>query len=194
MKEQILFFVKRKIKWIILFICIVAFLEIFISLNNKDVMKSDIYGYRLISRLISDKVTPIALIITWFGSAIGLIIIGILLLILIKDRKIGISILLNLGLVGLLNQILKHLVQRPRPTEYRIIDEKGYSFPSGHSMASVAFYGFLIYLIHKKVNNKILKTILIVLLSILISLIGSSRIYLGVHYTSDVLAGFFVSI
>lgn len=95
---------------------------------------------------------------------------------------------------GLLNQILKNIVQRPRPTEFRMIDESGYSFPSGHSMASAAFYGFLIYLVYKKVKNKKLKITIITLLSLLIILIGISRIYLGVHYTSDVLAGFFVSI
>ena len=61
-------------------------------------------------------------------------------------------------------------------------------------MASVAFYGFLIYLIYKKVENKKLRNIFITCLSILIILIGASRIYLGVHYTSDVLAGFLVTI
>lgn len=70
----------------------------------------------------------------------------------------------------------------------------GYSFPSGHSMISAAFYGFLIYLIYKKVKNKKFKITLIIVLSILIVSIGISRIYLGVHYTSDVLAGFTVSV
>lgn len=70
----------------------------------------------------------------------------------------------------------------------------GYSFPSGHSMVSMAFYGFLIYLIYNNIKNKYIKWILICSLSILIILIGISRIYLGVHYTSDVLAGFLISI
>ena len=85
-------------------------------------------------------------------------------------------------------------MQRERPTEFRLIDEKGYSFPSGHSMVSMAYYGFLIYLIYKYVKNKKLKYILISGLILLIILIGTSRIYLGVHYTSDVIAGFLVSI
>jgi len=86
------------------------------------------------------------------------------------------------------------LFGRPRPTEYRIIDESGYSFPSGHSMVSMAFYGFLIYLVYKKVENKYVKWLLCTLLSILILLIGVSRIYLGVHYASDVIGGFCFSI
>ena len=90
--------------------------------------------------------------------------------------------------------MLKNILQRPRPTEYRIIEETGYSFPSGHSMVSMAFYGYLIYLIYKYVKNKYVKWISITLLGILICLIGISRIYLGVHYTSDVLGGFLISI
>ena len=114
--------------------------------------------------------------------------------IVIKNKKIGIQIWANLGISTLLNQMLKYIVQRPRPTEFRIIEESGYSFPSGHSMVSAAFYGFIIYLIYKNIKNKYIKWSLMSILSILIILIGTSRIYLGVHYTSDVLAGFLISI
>ena len=114
--------------------------------------------------------------------------------ILIKNKKIGFSIISNLVIVTILNQLLKNILQRPRPNEFRIIEETGYSFPSGHSMVSMAFYGYLIYLIYIYVKNKYLKCTLIVLLSILICTIGISRIYLGVHYTSDVLGGFLISI
>ena len=70
----------------------------------------------------------------------------------------------------------------------------GYSLPSGHSMVSMAYYGFIIYLIFKNIENKKLKVLLIALLSFLIINIGISRIYLGVHYASDVCAGFLVAI
>ena len=113
---------------------------------------------------------------------------------MIKNKKIGVSIFSNLVIVTILNQLLKGILQRPRPTEYRIIEETGYSFPSGHSMISMAFYGYLIYLIYKYVKNKYIKWISIVVLSLLICTIGISRIYLGVHYTSDVLGGFLISI
>ena len=128
------------------------------------------------------------------GGAIALLTITIALLLFLKNKKIGIAIAINLIVATILNLVLKHIVQRPRPTEYRMISETGYSFPSGHSMVSMAFYGFLIYLIYKQVENKKLKWGLIIALSILIVTIGISRIYLGVHYTSDVLAGFTISV
>ena len=66
-------------------------------------------------------------------------------------------------------------------------------FLPGHSMASMAFYGLLIYFAYRNIENKKLKTVVCTILSLLILLIGFSRIYLGVHYTSDVIAGFLVS-
>lgn len=185
----------KNLKWIILFICLILFLGILEDVVGNELMKKDIIGYNLISKyIISDFATPIAKIITQFGGAIFLTVFSVILLLIVKDKKIGLCIWINLVISTILNQVLKYIVQRPRPTEFRIIDETGYSFPSGHSMVSTAFYGFLIYLIYKKVENKYLKWTLISALSILILFIGVSRIYLGVHYTSDVFAGFLISI
>ena len=195
MKEKIKEFIIKNLKWIILFICLIGFLALAEDVFNKEIMKGDIIGYEMVSTfLISDFATPIAKFITNFGGAIVLIILTISLVVSIKNKKIGFSIFANLAIITILNQLLKRILQRPRPTEYRIIEETGYSFPSGHSMVSMAFYGYLIYLIYKYVKNKYLKWTLITLLSILICSIGISRIYLGVHYTSDVLAGFLISI
>ena len=195
MKEKIKEFIIKNLKWITLFICLVGFLALAEDVFHKEIMNGDIIGYKIISTfLISDFTTPIAKFITNFGGAIFLIILTVVLVILIKNKKIGLSIFSNLVIITVLNQLLKRVLQRPRPTEYRIIEETGYSFPSGHSMVSMAFYGYLIYLIYKYVKNKYIKWISIVLLSLLICSIGISRIFLGVHYTSDVLGGFFISI
>lgn len=195
MKDKIKEFITKNLKWIILFICLIGFLALAEDVFHKEIMNGDIIGYEIISKfLISDFVTPIAKFITNFGGAIFLIVLTIVLFVVIKNKKIGVSIFSNLVIVTILNQLLKGILQRPRPTEYRIIEETGYSFPSGHSMISMAFYGYLIYLIYKYVKNKYIKWISIVVLSLLICTIGISRIYLGVHYTSDVLGGFLISI
>lgn len=195
MKEKIKEITKKNFKWLVLFIALIGFLALAEDVFNKEIMNGDIIGYKIISTfLISDFATPIAKFITNFGGAIFLITLTVILVILIKNKKIGLSIFLNLVIITVLNQLLKRILQRPRPTEFRIIEETGYSFPSGHSMVSMAFYGYLIYLIYKYVENRYVKWISIVLLSILICSIGVSRIYLGVHYTSDVLGGFLVSI
>ena len=188
-------FIKKNLKWFILLVCLIGFLKLAEDVFSKEILQADIVGYKLISSLlISDFATPIAKFITNFGGAIVLIGTTIILVISIRNRRIGLSIIANLGIITGLNLLLKQIVQRPRPTEYRIINETGYSFPSGHSMVSMAFYGFLIYLIYKYVKNQYLKIGLITFLSILIISIGISRIYLGVHYTSDVMAGFCISV
>lgn len=187
--------ITKNLKWIILSLCSMFFLLITIAVIMKDSLQSDVFFYDLVSKnLISDSMTSIMKFITWFGSAFCLCILTTILFIFIKNKKIGLAVIVNLSLVTIINQLLKFILQRPRPIEYAIIDESGYSFPSGHSMVSMAFYGFLIYLIYRYVNNKYLKWALISLLSLLIIFIGVSRIYLGVHFASDVCAGFIFSV
>ena len=194
MKENVIKFIKNNWRWMLLFICLIGFLALAEDVFHQEIMNGDIVGYDIVSKLFKFNVsTPIAKFITNFGGAIFVISLTTILFFVIKDKKIGISIIANLGIVTILNQIIKFIMQRPRPTEFRIIEETGYSFPSGHSMVSLAFYGYLIYLIYKYINNKHLKRTLIIILSVLICIIGVSRIYLGVHYTSDVLGGFLIS-
>ncbi|RYZ55179.1 MAG: phosphatase PAP2 family protein [Sphingobacteriales bacterium] len=90
--------------------------------------------------------------------------------------------------------LLKNFFSRERPLIPLLRPAMGYSFPSGHSMMSFAFYGLLIYLTYKYMKRPALKVATIILLLLLIFLIGISRIYLRVHYASDVLAGFSVGI
>ena len=195
MFQKIQKILKTNYKWIIFFICLILFLAIAEDVFTKELIRGDTIGYELVNTyLIRDSLTPFAKIITWFGSPICLILITILLFVLIKNKKIGLLITINLVAITILNQLLKFILQRPRPEEFKVINETGYSFPSGHSMISAAVYGLLIYLIYKNIKNKHTKNVLIIILSLLIIMIGISRIYLGVHYTSDVLAGFLLSI
>lgn len=185
--------IEKSMRWAILLISIIILIYIIGNLLQKDIANFDNAVYSYIASFISEPLTDIALVITTLGS--GYIILPIcLILIIVYWKKIeGIAITINLIISFLANQILKRIVARPRPTEYRIIEELGYSFPSGHSMVSMAFYGLLIYFIYRKVKNPYVKWISCSLLTILIFLIGLSRVYLGVHYASDVIAGFCIS-
>ena len=182
-------------RWIIVFIALIVFFAILEDVFEEEILMIDTVVYKFaVEFLRNDILTVIMKIITSFGNAIPVLLIAIIIIINTKDKKMPIWIILNLFFATVLNQILKYIVQRNRPEGYRLIDESGYSFPSGHSMVSTAFYGFLIYLVIKKVKNKHLKDFLVILLGTLIVLIGFSRVYLGVHYASDVIAGFFISI
>lgn len=195
MTEKLKKIILKDYKWIILFICIILFLSILEDVFEYETLALDYSVYNIVVKGMRNPIlTNVLKIITNLGSAFALITITILSLIILKNKKIGLCITINLALSTILNLLLKNIIQRPRPEGYRLIEETGFSFPSGHSMVNTAFYGLLIYLIIKNVKNQKLKYSLSLLISILILSIGFSRIYLGVHYTSDVLAGFLISI
>ena len=186
---------KRNIKKIVFIISLLLFILIAILVFHKPGVWLDNIVYNFLSNnIISDSLTSVVKIITALGGAMVLILLTISSLIFIKNKKIGLCITLNLILVTLLNLITKNVLQRERPVGFRLVEESGYSFPSGHSMASMAFYGLIIFFIYKYIENKYIKYFSISFFSILILGIGISRIYLGVHYTTDVLAGFLLSI
>lgn len=158
--------------------------------NNIKVFDDTIYNY--IFSLRNDSLDIIFKTITKFCNTIT-VIIFVIILVIFLERKSMWKLLITVVSTVLVNQLLKHTIRRIRPDHLRLIEERGFSFPSGHSMTSIALYGILIYLVYKYIKNRILKIILIALLTLLILGIGISRIYLGVHYPSDVLAGFFLS-
>lgn len=193
LKRKIMLTIRKNLPWFVLLICMVAFFAIIEDVLENEIWIFDDVVYKTVSNIISNPVTSIFMVVTNLGGAIGIITITILILVFERKKQYKFYIIFNLVMVTIANQIIKYIVQRPRPIEHRIIDQFGYSFPSGHSMVSMAFYGFLIYLIYKRVKNKYLKWGLCTILSFLILLIGISRIYLGVHYASDVIGGFCLS-
>ena len=133
-------------------------------------------------------------LITQLASAPVLTAISLVAFWLVRKKRLQVPLIANLGISVILNLGLKALFTRPRPVEVRpLVVEAGYSFPSGHSMAAAAFYGFLIYLLWRSNASRKSKRWGTALLVSVIGLVGFSRIYLGVHYLSDVLGGFMVS-
>lgn len=192
--KKILLFLKRNLKWIVSLITLIMFIAIVRNIYANEIASFDNFYYGYISKLISDQMTFFVKVITNLGSAYALISITILMLLIPKKKIYGILTSINLVTIFLLNLLLKYIFTRPRPTDINLIKELGYSFPSAHAMVGTAFYGFLIYLIwQSNIKNK-QKWFYSILLGILIILICITRIYLGVHFASDVCGGFLISI
>lgn len=164
------------------------------ELIEKELHKFDLIIIDWVQSFISVKHTKLMEFITFFGSfiaIIGIAILTIIIMLLKKKRWEALFFLIAVLGSSFFNTILKWIFHRTRPTIHPIIQETGYSFPSGHSMVSFVMYGMLAYFslffFSKKWRAKI---ITIIFFSVLVLFIGLSRIYLGVHYPSDVIAGF----
>ena len=182
-----------KKRYFLMGILLVVFILITTLVVTNNISSFDDNIYNMIFSIRNNFLDLFFKTITLCANTIPIICIVIILLLIVKDKYryvLGITTITTL----LSNQLIKHIIMRPRPDHLRLIKQNGYSYPSGHSMISIAVYGFLIYYVYHKVKNKALKIALIILLSLLIILIGISRIYVGVHYPSDVLGGYTLSL
>lgn len=147
--------------------------------------------YHLVQNLRCDFMTSFFKLCSTLGSTWFYVIL-VLSLVILKNKKdiwVGIHLLIIQGM----NRIIKALVQRPRPPQiYHLVKETNYSFPSGHSMSAMIGYGLLIIEVYQ--SSLKYKKLIMTLLAMMILLIGLSRIYLGVHYFSDVIGGFLLSL
>lgn len=159
--------------------------------NELSVFDNTLYKY--VSRLISEDMTDFMKFISFLGSGSALIFIVLASMLLFrKNRKYFFyskAIAVNLAAVSLLNEVFKVIFHRERPDILRLVEAGGFSFPSGHSMISLSFYGLIAYLFCSNMKSR-WRYLIAALLSVLILSIGISRVYLGVHYASDVLAGY----
>lgn len=132
--------------------------------------------------------------ITDFGYIQILLILLVIILIVFHKYRFAYILPIHVTISVIFNMILKNIFARPRPEMIRLIDETGFSFPSGHAMVTMVAYGYLIYVVHHYIKQKWLRYSLISLLVFIIVSVGLSRIYLGVHYLTDVLAGYSISL
>jgi undecaprenyl-diphosphatase len=166
--------------------CIIAY---FVVTENAagfdDPIRQFVYSLRM------DGLNTLLEGITYLGNWQSIVMVSLLLLAYDKTR-------IPYGVLGatvaitdtLLNKGLKQLFERARPDDVLpLIEQGGYAFPSGHSVTSMAFYGMLLFLVQTRMEDRKKANALSIVLILLIALIGPSRIYLGVHYPTDVLAG-----
>ena len=147
--------------------------------------------YGVVSQFISPGLTKIVTVITHMGSEpvlVSLCVVSCIIIWKLWGWRLMAVNGANLLLASMCNKLIKVLVQRPRPALEHLVEQGGYSFPSGHSLSAMAFYGLLIIILLARVKGK-KKFAAAFLLGLLVLLIGFSRIYVGVHYASDVIAG-----
>lgn len=184
--------------WVVFLASFLIFLyvsrEIFL---NKD-ENFDQEAFELLHQLISPAFTTWMKWITFMASWEFVLVLSLSIFVyfLFIKRHHWYSIKIPAVALGSIsfNVLLKNLFDRPRPFLPHLVEASGLSYPSGHAMVSFSFYGLLIYIVWEKVENKWLRWTLCIALLILIHLIGFSRVYLRVHYASDVMAGFALGI
>ncbi|SMB90920.1 phosphoesterase PA-phosphatase related [Hymenobacter roseosalivarius DSM 11622] len=172
---------------------VVFFLAVSREVFDQDAARFDAQAFRWARDLLGTERQAWVETITFLASrnfitALGLSLIGWFLL---RRRHRWYSLLIPVVALGSisLNLVLKNFYNRPRPL-LPLTSASGLSFPSGHAMISASFYGLLIYLVYTHVRRPAWRWLLIALLGLLILLIGLTRVYLRVHYATDVLAGF----
>lgn len=135
----------------------------------------------------------IVVALTHCGDTLTIVALCVVLLILPTRKTYGLPVSLAAISGVAVYKPMKHLFLRARPdVSLHLVEQGGYSFPSGHSVSSVIVYGLLLYLIRKHCKNEKLKNVLSVICSVLMLLIGPSRLYVSVHWASDVLCGMLI--
>lgn len=165
------------------------------DLGSQDLNTFDTLVGNFIRSYTSEWLTVLAVMITNMGSAafeISLLLIaGGYMYFYMKQTREPVMLAVSLAGTWLLNNLLKIIFQRTRPDMLHLVAAGGFSFPSGHAMIATAFYGMLGYIIWSHLRQRSKPAWYVMLLTFcLIIAIGASRIYLGVHYPSDVVAGF----
>ena len=185
---------KKDKRMVILGVCLVLFVLLTIATFTGLIKPIDEGMQSFILKIRNDHLTDIFTIVTNLGGAYALLAITTLLVLIKRNKKTSLFIAINLVVVFLISQIFKFIFRRSRPAEIFLVSASGYSYPSGHMMVSSAFYFYILYLIWITIKNKMIKIILTIMTTVLILLIGFSRIYLGVHYTTDVFGGLLLAI
>jgi undecaprenyl-diphosphatase len=175
----------------------ISFGAIALLVTDHKVVQFDREIISFIQGLETPTLTNIMKLFTFVGGGFPVVVVTLIILVfLYKVLHHRSELILFIGVVVgsvILNETLKLIFKRARPVLHRIIDANGFSFPSGHSMAAFSLYGVVAFLLWRHISTALGRSMLIVISIVMIIMIGISRIYLGVHYPSDVLGGFLAS-
>ena len=188
--------IKMNKKSIIACLLGIAFIILTILVKTNNLVNFDSSIYNLVTNGMNDGLTTFYKVCTFLGSTafmVSLCVILFITFIILKRKDIAILEASVLIISTVVNNVVKLIIRRERPEVLKLVIEKSFSFPSGHTMASVTMYGILIYLINNSNLDKRLKIIFSIILGIIPILVMLSRIYLGAHYASDVIGACILS-
>lgn len=180
---------KKNYRRYLFLIPLVLFIADYLLIVNGWMKIIDQFVFESLRFFASDQLTEIFKIITNLGSFWGILIV--IFLVFLVNRKVSYICLGASIIQASLNRVIKAIVRRPRPNVDVFIRESNFSFPSGHAMAITCLYGLLIYYLYKSEIRY--RKLLIVICVLIIVLVSLSRVYLGVHYFSDIIGGILLS-
>ncbi|SDN67792.1 phosphatase PAP2 family protein [Bacillus sp. OK048] len=185
------------IAFIISLVCVVGFTITSLFISDHKIIDFDHDIIAAIQGLESPLLTKVMRFFTFIGSTPVVIVLMILVIIFlykVLHHRLELILLIS-AILGsaVLNQILKQVFHRIRPNFHRLIDISGYSFPSGHAMNAFTVYVIISFLLWRHIPSKWGRSLLICISTVMILAIGISRIYLGVHYPSDIIGGYLAS-
>ncbi len=190
---------KIQLLWafIISVVSLIGFSLMAILISRHQILAFDSAIISYIQGLETPTLTAIMKFFTFVGSGNAIFVIAVVVMfflyVLLHHRSELVFFAIVIAFASLLNQMLKDFFHRARPDFHRLVEIGGYSFPSGHAMAAMAVYGALAFILWRHIPTRIGRSILIILSAIMIFMIGISRVYLGVHYPSDIIGGYFAS-
>ena len=188
------FIVKSKIYIFALVILGLIFFGISFVFHDFIVLIDDWFIKTVSENIVNDGLTQFMKVITNLGGVLFFVSFLIVVFLVVSNKKIGYCMFINLLIAYIFSLLFKNIFRSSRPLIMLIEKPIDFSFPSGHTMCSIVFYGFLIYVVSKFVKNVNIKRVINIILIIIIFLVPFSRLYLGVHFFTDIFAGMILGI